>query len=105
MDNLNIDTKTRTVKLGSECVDLNKEQYVVLLLLSKHYGKYIEPAAIFNAMYKRPPEGGEYKIVVDRIIEIKKKLKDTDTQSKLIHAEPKWQRQIRHSRFRKQGGN
>ncbi|NJR23454.1 MAG: ABC transporter substrate-binding protein [Richelia sp. CSU_2_1] len=88
MDNLNIDTKTRTVKLGSECVDLNKEQYVVLLLLSKHYGKYIEPAAIFNAMYKRPPEGGEYKIVVDRIIEIKKKLKDTDTQSKLIHAEP-----------------
>ncbi|NJS42007.1 serine/threonine protein kinase [Candidatus Gracilibacteria bacterium] len=39
-------------------------------------------------MYKRPPEGGEYKIVVDRIIEIKKKLKDTDTQSKLIHAEP-----------------
>ncbi|MGL5063941.1 MAG: protein kinase domain-containing protein [Microcoleus sp.] len=67
---------------------MSKEEYVVLLMLSKHYGKYIEPAAIFNAMYKRPPEGGEYKIVVDRIIEIRKKLKDTDTQSKLIHAEP-----------------
>ncbi|MCU0546683.1 MAG: ABC transporter substrate-binding protein [Oscillatoriaceae cyanobacterium Prado104] len=88
MENLSVNTKTRTVKLGSESVDLNKEEYVVLLLLSKHYGKYVEPVAIFNAMYKRQPEGGEYKIVVDRIIELRKKLKDTDTESKLIHAEP-----------------
>ncbi|NJK66019.1 MAG: ABC transporter substrate-binding protein [Microcoleus sp. SU_5_3] len=88
MDNLSVNTKTRTVKLGSECINLNKEEYVVLLLLSKHYGKYIEPAAIFNAMYKRPPEGDEVQIVVDRIFELKKKLKDEGETSQLIHAEP-----------------
>jgi ABC-type branched-subunit amino acid transport system substrate-binding protein/tRNA A-37 threonylcarbamoyl transferase component Bud32 len=88
MNNLNIDTKTRTVKLGSECISLNKEEYVVLLLLSKHYGKYIEPAAIFNVMYKRPPEGDEVQIVVDRIFELRRKLKDDGETSQLIHAEP-----------------
>ena len=88
MNNLNIDTKTRAVKLGSECINLNKEEYVVLLLLSKHYGKYIEPAAIFNAMYKRQPEGDEVQTVVDRIFELKKKLKDSGETSQLIHAEP-----------------
>ena len=88
MDNLNIDTKTRTVKLGSECIDLNKEEYIVLLLLSKHYGKYVEPAAIFNAIYKRPPTVDEHRIIVDRIFELRRKLKDNGDTSMLIHAEP-----------------
>ena len=88
MDNLNIDTKTRAVKLGSECINLNKEEYIVLLLLSKHYGKYVEPAAIFNAIYKRPPTGEENRIIVDCIFELKKKLKDNSDTSMLIHAEP-----------------
>ncbi|MEG3878660.1 ABC transporter substrate-binding protein [Microcoleus sp. herbarium7] len=88
MDNLSIDTKTRAVKLGSECIDLNKEEYIVLLLLSKHYGKYVEPAAIFNVLYKRPPTGEENRIIVDRIFELKKKLKDSGDTSMLIHAEP-----------------
>jgi ABC-type branched-subunit amino acid transport system substrate-binding protein/serine/threonine protein kinase len=88
MDNLSVNTKTRTVKLGSECINLSKEEYVLLLLLSKHYGKYIEPAAIFNAMYKRPPEGDEVQIVVDRIFELRRKLKDDGETSQLIHAEP-----------------
>ena len=88
MDNLNIDTKTRAVKLGSECIDLNKEEYIVLLLLSKHYGKYVEPAAIFNAIYKRPPTVDEHRIIVDRIFELRRKLKDNGDTSMLIHAEP-----------------
>ena len=88
MDNLNIDTKTRTVKLGSECIDLNKEEYIVLLLLSKHYGKYVEPAAIFNAIYKRPPTVDEHRIIVDRIFELRRKLKDNGDTSMLIHTEP-----------------
>ena len=88
MDNLNIDTKTRTVKLGSECINLNKEEYIVLLLLSKHYGKYVEPAAIFNAIYKRPPTVDEHRIIVDRIFELRRKLKDNGDTSMLIHAEP-----------------
>ena len=88
MDNLSIDTKTRAVKLGSECIDLNKEEYMVLVLLSKHYGKYVEPAAIFKLLYKRPPTGEENRIIVDRIFELKKKLKDNGDTSMLIHAEP-----------------
>lgn len=88
MDNLSIDTKTRCVKLGSECVNLNKEEYIVLLLLSKHYGKYVEPAAIFNALYKRPPTVEEHRIIVDRICELRRKLKDNGDESMLIHAEP-----------------
>ncbi|MFS8119961.1 MAG: protein kinase domain-containing protein, partial [Microcoleus sp.] len=88
MDNLSIDTKTRSVKLGSECVNLNKEEYIVLLLLSKHYGKYVEPAAIFNALYKRPPTVEEHRIIVDRICELRRKLKDNGDESMLIHAEP-----------------
>ena len=88
MDNLNIDTKTRAVKLGSECINLNKEEYIVLLLLSKHYGKYVEPAAIFNAIYKRPPTVDEHRIIVDRIFELRRKLKDNGDTSMLIHAEP-----------------
>ena len=88
MDNLNIDTKTHAVKLGSECIDLNKEEYIVLLLLSKHYGKYVEPAAIFNAIYKRPPTVDEHRIIVDRIFELRRKLKDNGDTSMLIHTEP-----------------
>jgi ABC-type branched-subunit amino acid transport system substrate-binding protein/tRNA A-37 threonylcarbamoyl transferase component Bud32 len=88
MDNLSIDTKTRTVKLGSECIDLNKEEYIVLLLLSKHYGKYVAPAAIFNVLYKRPPTGDEEQIIVDRIFEVRRKLKDNGDTSALIHTEP-----------------
>ena len=88
MDNLSIDTKTRAVKLGSECIDLNKEEYIVLLLLSKHYGKYVEPAAIFNVLYKRPPTGDEERIIVDRICELRRKLKDNGDTSTLIHTEP-----------------
>ncbi|MCC3588442.1 ABC transporter substrate-binding protein [Microcoleus sp. PH2017_30_WIL_O_A] len=88
MDNLSIDTKTRTVKLASECIDLNKEEYIVLLLLSKHYGKYVAPTAIFNVLYKRPPTGDEEKIIVDRIFELKRKLKDNGDTSMLIHTEP-----------------
>jgi ABC-type branched-subunit amino acid transport system substrate-binding protein/serine/threonine protein kinase len=88
MDNLSIDTKTRAVKLGSECIDLNKEEYIVLLLLSKHYGKYVEPAAIFNVLYKRPPTGDEEQIIVARIVELRRKLKDNGDISTLIHTEP-----------------
>ncbi|TAF30221.1 MAG: hypothetical protein EAZ69_23190 [Oscillatoriales cyanobacterium] len=88
MDNLSIDTKTRAVKLGSECINLNKEEYIVLLLLSKHYGKYVAPAAIFNVLYKRPPTGDEEQIIVDRIFELKRKLKDSGDTSMLIHTEP-----------------
>ncbi len=88
MDNLSIDTKTRAVKLGSECIDLNKEEYIVLLLLSKHYGKYVAPAAIFNVLYKRPPTGDEEQIIVDRIFELRRKLKDNRDTPMLIHSEP-----------------
>ncbi|MEG4802451.1 ABC transporter substrate-binding protein [Microcoleus sp. ARI1-B5] len=88
MDNLSIDTKTRAVKLGSDCINLNKEEYIVLLLLSKHYGKYVEPAAIFNVLYKRPPTGDEEQIIVDRIFELRRKLKDNGDTSMLIHTEP-----------------
>ena len=88
MDNLSIDTKTRAVKLGSECIDLNKEEYIVLLLLSKHYGKYVAPAAIFNVLYKRPPTGDEEQIIVDRIFELRRKLKDNGDTPILIHTEP-----------------
>ena len=88
MDNLSIDTKTRSVKLGSECVNLNKEEYIVLLLLGKHYGKYVEPSAIFNALYKRPPTVDEHRIIVDSIFQLRRKLKDNGDESMLIHAEP-----------------
>ena len=60
----------------------------MLLLLSKHYGKYVEPAAIFNAIYKRPPTVDEHRIIVDRIFELRRKLKDNGDTSMLIHAEP-----------------
>ncbi|MEG4283509.1 ABC transporter substrate-binding protein [Microcoleus sp. A006_D1] len=88
MDNLSIDTKTRAVKLGSECIELNKEEYIVLLLLSKHYGKYVAPAAIFNVLYKRQPTGDENQIIVDCILQLRRKLKDNGDTSTLIHAEP-----------------
>jgi len=72
---LSIASASRSVKLGSELINLSSHEFDLLTALARQAGKVLSREYLFNTVYNRPYDGMDRTIDV-RVSQLRKKLGD-----------------------------